>query len=315
MTTAAVPASARPAAAPDPRRWWTLAVLCFTCSSSARQHDPQRRAPVAEPRPRRHRSELQWIVDGYMLVFAGLLLTAGARRPLRPQAARSRSGCRCSGPARAVGAAGLRLQLIAARALMGVGGALIMPATLSMLTNVFPTPRAGRAIGIWAGVAGARRRPRPGHRRLAAPALLLGCRLLRQRARRRRRPVVGGYLLVPVRDPTPAASTSSAPCSRSPACRAAVGDHRGPGQGLDRLHRGRGLRPRPPGARRVRPCGSCAADPMLDVRFFRNPRFSAASGAITLVVLRPVRVDLLHTSPADQKGWPSGSSSHQRVPS
>src|SRR4029079_1239754 len=44
--------------------------------------------------------------------------------------------------------------LIASRALMGVGGALIMPSTLSILTNVFPPEERGRAIGIWAGVSG-----------------------------------------------------------------------------------------------------------------------------------------------------------------
>ena len=44
--------------------------------------------------------------------------------------------------------------LIATRALMGVGGALIMPATLSIITNIFPTHERGRAIGIWAGVSG-----------------------------------------------------------------------------------------------------------------------------------------------------------------
>ena len=45
-------------------------------------------------------------------------------------------------------------ELIAFRALAGIGGALIMPATLSILTNVFPAEERGRAIGIWAGVSG-----------------------------------------------------------------------------------------------------------------------------------------------------------------
>src|SRR5262249_5761644 len=45
-------------------------------------------------------------------------------------------------------------QLIATRAFMGIGGALIMPATLSIITNVFPNNERGRAIGVWAGVAG-----------------------------------------------------------------------------------------------------------------------------------------------------------------
>ena len=45
-------------------------------------------------------------------------------------------------------------QLIATRAFMGIGGALIMPATLSIITNVFPPQERGRAIGVWAGTAG-----------------------------------------------------------------------------------------------------------------------------------------------------------------
>ena len=45
-------------------------------------------------------------------------------------------------------------QLIGTRAVMGIGGALIMPATLSIITNVFPPQERGRAIGVWAGVAG-----------------------------------------------------------------------------------------------------------------------------------------------------------------
>ena len=51
--------------------------------------------------------------------------------------------------------------LIATRALMGVGGALIMPTTLSILTNVFPADERPKAIGIWAAVAGHRHRHRP----------------------------------------------------------------------------------------------------------------------------------------------------------
>ncbi|MEI4850582.1 MFS transporter, partial [Klebsiella pneumoniae] len=44
--------------------------------------------------------------------------------------------------------------LIASRAIMGIGGALVMPATLSIVTNVFPARERGKAIGIWAGVSG-----------------------------------------------------------------------------------------------------------------------------------------------------------------
>ena len=139
------------------RRWWTLAVLSISLLVISLDNTILN---VALPSIARDldasASELQWVVDAYMLVFAGLLLTAGiARRPLRPQArpdhrpARlrqaARSSPRCPAPP---------AQLIASRALMGVGGALIMPSTLSILTAVFPAEERAKAIGAWAAVAG-----------------------------------------------------------------------------------------------------------------------------------------------------------------
>ena len=97
-------------------------------------------------------SELQWIVDGYMLVFAGLLLVAGQpRRPLRAPPGAVRRPGRCSGSARSSPpSSGSATELIASRALMGVGAAAIMPVTLSVITNIFPDGRAAqgdRALG------------------------------------------------------------------------------------------------------------------------------------------------------------------------
>ncbi|MEJ7804177.1 MAG: DHA2 family efflux MFS transporter permease subunit, partial [Candidatus Limnocylindria bacterium] len=100
-------------------------------------------------------SGLQWVVAGYELVFAGLLLSAGA---LGDRFGRRRClaiGLVIFGAASAASAmADASGQLLASRAVMGVGGALIMPATLSIITNVFtePTERA-KAIAVWAGVA------------------------------------------------------------------------------------------------------------------------------------------------------------------
>ena len=100
-------------------------------------------------------SELQWIVDGYMLVFAGLLLVAGSlgdrfgrRRMLSVGLILFAIG---SGLA---ALAGGTTELIASRALMGVGAAAIMPTTLSVLTNIFPEDERPNAIAIWAAVAG-----------------------------------------------------------------------------------------------------------------------------------------------------------------
>ncbi|MCU1487694.1 MAG: drug resistance transporter [Actinomycetia bacterium] len=101
-------------------------------------------------------SQLQWMVAAYTIVFACLLLTAGA---LGDRYGRRRAlligvgwfGV-FSGLASLAQSPG---QLIAARACMGVGGAFIFPTTLSVLSNVFTDPRErSRAIGIWAGVSG-----------------------------------------------------------------------------------------------------------------------------------------------------------------
>ena len=98
-------------------------------------------------------SQLQWIVDAYTLVFAGLLLTAGSLGDRFGRKGALTVGLVVFGVG--VGGVGVRrqrrTQLIATRAVMGIGAALIMPATLSILTNVFTDARERRkAIGIWA---------------------------------------------------------------------------------------------------------------------------------------------------------------------
>ncbi|GMQ97758.1 MAG: MFS transporter [Acidimicrobiia bacterium] len=100
-------------------------------------------------------SELQWMVDAYVLVFAGLLLTMGALGDRFGRKLALNAGLLIFGAASIFAAfAGSSTALIAARALMGVGGALIMPATLSIITNIFTGRERGRAIAIWAAVAG-----------------------------------------------------------------------------------------------------------------------------------------------------------------
>src|SRR5262245_30277274 len=100
-------------------------------------------------------SQLQWIVDAYALVFAGLLLPAGALGDRF-----GRKGVLVAGLV-VFGGASLAAMfvndpsvLIALRAVIGVGAALVMPTTLSIITNVFPEDERGRAVGIWAGIAG-----------------------------------------------------------------------------------------------------------------------------------------------------------------
>jgi EmrB/QacA subfamily drug resistance transporter len=101
-------------------------------------------------------SQLQWMVDAYTIVFACLLLTAGS---IGDRYGRRRTllfGLAWFGVFSALAStASSPGMLIAARALMGVGGAFIFPTTLSILTNTFREPaERARAIGVWAGVAG-----------------------------------------------------------------------------------------------------------------------------------------------------------------
>jgi len=99
-------------------------------------------------------SGLQWMVDSYLLVFAGLLLVFGTLGDRLGRKRALQAGVSIFGLA-SLGAlvADSSDQVIAVRALMGVGAALIMPATLSIIANVFPPEERGKAIGIWAALA------------------------------------------------------------------------------------------------------------------------------------------------------------------
>ena len=99
-------------------------------------------------------STLQWMVDAYLLVFAGLLLVFGTLGDRLGRKLALQSGIAIFGLA-SLGAlvADSAGQVIAIRSLMGVGAALIMPATLSIIANVFPPEERGKAIGIWAALA------------------------------------------------------------------------------------------------------------------------------------------------------------------
>jgi EmrB/QacA subfamily drug resistance transporter len=100
-------------------------------------------------------SQLQWIVDAYAIIFAGLLLPAGALGDRY-----GRKGVLLAGFAIFGTAAGAAMfvdapaTLIGLRAAMGIGAALVMPVTLSVITTSFPEEERGRAVGLWVGVAG-----------------------------------------------------------------------------------------------------------------------------------------------------------------
>ena len=132
-------------------------------------------------------SQLQWVVDAYNLVFAALLLTSGSISDRFGRKGMLMAGLAVFGVASFVGGFGTSPgELIAARAVMGMGAAMTFPATLSLLTNVF-TERKERAlaIGLWGATSGAAIALRADCRRFPAPALQLVKRVLHARPRGR----------------------------------------------------------------------------------------------------------------------------------
>lgn len=144
-------------AEPAVRRWLALAVLCLSLLIVTLDNTVLNVAlPTLVRELHATSTDLQWIVDGYVMVFAGLLLVAGS---LADRIGRKRTFLAglvafAAGSAWAAfsGSVGV---LIAARASMGIGGALIMPSTLAIITHMFADPdERQRAIGLWAGTSG-----------------------------------------------------------------------------------------------------------------------------------------------------------------
>ncbi len=230
-------------------------------------------------------TQLQWVVDAYNLVFAALLLTFGSLSDRFGRKGMLLAGLAVVGGASLFGGfTNTAGELIAARAVMGLGAAMTFPATLSLISNVFTERRErARAIGLWGAIAGV--------------AIAMG-------------PIVGGWLLehftwvsififmAPVAAAAAIGAALVLPASKDPA--ASAPDIPGlilsaatmallvftlieaPAYGWTAARTLAGF------------AGSAAllaafifrergaAHPMLDVRLFRNPRFSAASGAVTV---------------------------------
>jgi EmrB/QacA subfamily drug resistance transporter len=231
-------------------------------------------------------SQLQWIVDAYTLVFASLLLAAGSLSDRVGRKGVLLAGLGVFGLASVAG--GLTTtsgQLIAARCVMGFGAAMIFPATLSLISNVF-TERSerARAIGLWGASVGA--------------AFALG-------------PLVGGWLLehfswtsiffamAPVAALAAALIALTVPTSRDP--QASKADRLGlllstAGMGLLTYTIIEAPNHSWGSARTLVGCALAAGllgafiswqrratEPLLDVGLFRNLRFTAASGSVTVV--------------------------------
>ncbi len=139
-------------------RWWVLVVLSGALAIIALDNTVLNVAlPTLQEDLGATTSQLQWVVDAYSVMFAGTLLLAGS---LGDRFGRRRAlvvGLAVFGASSlAAGFATDALMLSLCRAVMGVGGAFIMPSTLSILAQVFTDPRERvQAIGIWSAVAGA----------------------------------------------------------------------------------------------------------------------------------------------------------------
>src|SRR2546430_1222864 len=204
-------------------------------------------------------TQLEWIVDAYNLVFAALVLAAGNLGDRVGRKGVLLAGLAVFGAATVAGGLGSSPgELIAARAVMGLGAALIFPATLSLLTNVFTERRErARAIGLWGATTGV--------------GIAVG-------------PIAGGWLLehfswtsvffalAPLALVGAALVALSVPSSRDPEAQAADRT----GLGLSTLAMAAALFVAFVAWERR------AEAPMLDVALFKNLRFTAASGAVTV---------------------------------
>jgi EmrB/QacA subfamily drug resistance transporter len=230
-------------------------------------------------------SQLQWVVDAYNLVFAALLLVSGSLSDRFGRKGMLLAGLAVFGAASVAG--GFQTSaggLIAARCFMGLGAAMVFPATLSLISNVF-TERGerARAIGLWGATAGA--------------AIALG-------------PIAGGWLLehfswtsiffamAPVAAVGAALVAVSAPRSRDP--HAPRTDRAGfvlstaamallvytiieaPLHGWSSARSLAGFAGSAALLAAFAACEQRVAAPMLDISLFRNPRFTAASGSVTV---------------------------------
>ena len=271
------------------RRWLTLVVVCIGLLVIVLDNTILN---VALPRLAKDlhasTSSLQWIVDIYVLVFAGLLLTAGSLGDRFGRYKALTLGMVIFGTGSLASAlSGSAGMLIATRAFMGIGGAFMMPATLSIITNVFTDPvERGKAIGIWAGISalGAGTGPVVGGFLLShfywgsvffvnvpiVVVTLIAGRFLIPESRDPSAPrldpvgaalsIAGLALLLYAIIEAPAHGWTSTPIMTA----------FGLGAAVLALFVGWELH---------------TSNPMLEMRFFKNPRFTAASLAVTLTFL------------------------------
>ncbi|MBM0207346.1 MFS transporter [Micromonospora sp. STR1s_5] len=138
-----------------PQRWLILAVLCVAQLVVVLDNTVLTVAvPVLTTELGASTAEVQWMINAYALVLSGLLLTAGSAADRYGRRRMLLAGLVLFGVGSlAAGLASTSGQLIAARAGMGVGGALLVTATLAVAMQVFDAAERSRAIGIWAATS------------------------------------------------------------------------------------------------------------------------------------------------------------------
>src|SRR5438874_11257980 len=140
-----------------PRRWVILGVLCTSLLLVMQGNTALNLAlPKIADSIGLSSSAMQWVVDAYSLVFAGLLFTTSSLGDRFGRKGVMQTGLVLFGLATGYAAFGAHTAgaLIGARAVMGLAGAMIMPSTLSILINVFPVSERPKAIAVWSGIAG-----------------------------------------------------------------------------------------------------------------------------------------------------------------
>src|SRR4051794_14448015 len=144
-----------PAITEENRKWWTLAAMCFALFMVMLDNTVVNIAlPAIKSQFGASISNLSWTVNAYTLVFGVLLVTGGRLGDIFGRRRVFLTGVVLFAAASAfIGFAQPSAWLIGGRVLQAVGAALMMPATLSIITNTFPPHERGRAIGTWAGVS------------------------------------------------------------------------------------------------------------------------------------------------------------------
>ncbi|MFF9001839.1 MFS transporter [Streptomyces achromogenes] len=141
---------------PYARRWWALLVLCLSLLIIVMANTA---LTVAAPDMTKDlglsSADLQWVIDGYTVPYAALMLLLGAIGDKYSRRGALVLGLVVFGGGAVFGyLADSAATVIAARAVMGVGAALIMPATLSLLAATFPRAERAKAITLWTATAG-----------------------------------------------------------------------------------------------------------------------------------------------------------------